>query len=97
MQVSPLGQSFPLLPEESGNKQGAGDGSFGEILNNAIKKLNDTQVNADNLTLELLTGEIQDIHQVTIAMQEAKLSMQLAVEVRNKVVEAYQEISRMQI
>ncbi|MDH7479845.1 MAG: flagellar hook-basal body complex protein FliE [Syntrophomonadaceae bacterium] len=97
MQVSPIIQPLQPLPSENSQKQAAGGGSFGEVLNNAIKKLNDAQVNADNLTLGLLTGEVQDIHQVTIAMQEAKLSMQLAVEVRNKVVEAYQEISRMQI
>jgi flagellar hook-basal body complex protein FliE len=67
------------------------------MLNNALKELNDTQVKADNLTRDLLTGELQDLHQVTVAMQEARLTMQLAVEVRNKVIEAYQEITRMQI
>lgn len=97
MQVTPLSQALPVLPGETGNKQDAGEGSFAALLNDAIKKLNDTQIEADNLTMEFLTGELQDLHQVTIAMQEAKLSMQLAVEVRNKVVEAYQEISRMQV
>jgi len=97
MQVATLSQVLPVLPGETGNKQGAGGGSFSDILNNAIEKLNDTQIKADNLAMEFLTGEVQDLHQVTIAMQEAKLSMQLAVEVRNKVVEAYQEISRMQV
>ena len=98
MQVTPLSQALPILSGDTGNKQGAaGSGSFSDILNNAIEKLNDTQTKADNLAMEFLTGEVQDLHQVTIAMQEAKLSMQLAVEVRNKVVEAYQEISRMQV
>ncbi|MDD2443968.1 MAG: flagellar hook-basal body complex protein FliE [Desulfotomaculaceae bacterium] len=98
MQVSPVGQLSPVLPAVNSGQQETGqEGSFSKILNNAISKLNNTQVVADNLALELLTGDIQDIHQVTIAMQEAKLSMQLAVEVRNKVIEAYQEISRMQI
>lgn len=97
MQVSPVGLLLPLQPAEAGGKPEVGGGSFSELLNNALKELNNTQVKADNLTLGLLTGEIQDIHQVTVAMQEAKLSMQLAVEVRNKVIEAYQEISRMQV
>ena len=98
MEVSLIGQNIPLLPEKAAEKQGAGgEGSFSEILSNALEKLNDMQVKADNLSLGLLTGEVQDIHQVTIAMQEAKLTMQLAVEVRNKVIEAYQEISRMQV
>jgi len=97
MQVSPVGLALPLQPAETGGKQGSGSSSFAEILDNSLKKLNDTKVNADNLTLKFLTGEIQDFHQVAIAMEEASLTMQLAVEVRNKVIEAYQEVSRMQI
>jgi len=97
MQVLPAGQ--PLLPQTavSGEEQESGGGSFSKVLNNALKKLNDAKVNADNLTLKFFTGEVQDFHQVAIAMQEASLTMQLAVEVRNKVVEAYQEVSRMQV
>lgn len=98
MEISSVVQNIPLLPGKAGEKQDAGgEGSFSEVLSSALNKLNETQGRADNLSLELLTGEVQDIHQVTIAMQEAKLSMQLAVEVRNKVIEAYQEISRMQV
>lgn len=97
MQVSPAGQPLPFNPVEPGEKKDAGGVSFSEMFDNALKKLNDSQIKADNLTHGLLTGEIEDIHQVTIAMQEAKLTMQLAVEVRNKVIEAYQEISRMQV
>lgn len=98
MQVLPVNQlSLPLQPMGTGIKQAAGDSSFAGALDNALKKLNDTQVKADQLTSDLLTGEIQDIHQVTIAMNEAKLTMQLAVEVRNKIIEAYQEVSRMQV
>jgi len=98
MQVLPVGQPFlPPQPAGTGAKQEAGGASFAGVLDNALKKLNDTQVKAEQLTSELLTGEIQDIHQVTIAMTEAKLAMQLAVEVRNKIIEAYQEVSRMQV
>lgn len=99
MQVSPVGQLYsPMQPAEAGAaRQEAGSDSFSGVLDNALKELNDTQVKADQLTLESLTGEIQDIHQVTIAMTEAKIAMQLAVEVRNKIIEAYQEVSRMQI
>lgn len=97
MQVSPVGLAVPVQPAGSVNKQEEGGSSFAEMLDNSLKKLNDSKVNADNLTLKFLTGEIQDFHQVAIAMQEASLTMQLAVEVRNKVIEAYQEVSRMQV
>jgi len=71
--------------------------SFKDILDNTLKNLNDKQLNAGNNIQKFITGEIQDIHTVMVAMEEAKLSMQLAVEVRNKLVEAYQEIARMQV
>jgi len=49
------------------------------------------------MATKLALGQIDDIHQVTIAMEKATLSLQLAVQVRNRMVEAYQEISRMQV
>lgn len=74
-----------------------GHQSFGEMLMKALDDVNDAQLKADETTKKFLTGGIQDIHQVTIAAEQARLMMQLAVEVRNKIVEAYQEISRMQV
>ncbi|MEW5898686.1 MAG: flagellar hook-basal body complex protein FliE [Bacillota bacterium] len=71
--------------------------SFGEMLNEALEEVNAAQVKADQLQIKFLTGEVQDLHQVVIAMEEARLLTSLAVEVRNRIVESYQEISRMQI
>lgn len=73
------------------------EGSFAGILNKALNELNNSQLKAEQASLGLVTGDIEDIHQVTIAVTEAKLAMQLAVEIRNKAIEAYQEIYRMQI
>lgn len=71
--------------------------SFSEMLCRALEEINARQQKADELARTFAAGEIEDVHQVVIAMQEAKLLLQLAVEVRNKAVEAYQEISRMQV
>ncbi|MEW6697228.1 MAG: flagellar hook-basal body complex protein FliE [Bacillota bacterium] len=91
-------QAMPLqIPETVSKPKYAEDAGFGGVLNEAINKLNQTELKADEAVQRFLIGEIQDIHQVTIPLQEAKLTMQLAVEVRNKIVEAYQEISRMQL
>lgn len=79
------------------NQNPDGGKSFGEVLVNALNEVNQAQLKADGMVKKFLAGEVQDIHQVTIAMEEARLMMQLAVEVRNKLVEAYQEISRMQV
>ena len=76
---------------------GSGLTSFANQLKTALAEVNSSQVQANEVTKKFLTGEIQDVHQVMIAMQEARLTMQMAVEVRSKLVEAYQEISRMQV
>lgn len=71
--------------------------SFQQLLSQAIQDVNAKHVEAEQMTQKLMTGEIQDVHQVMIAAQKASLSLQLTVQVRNKVVEAYQEIMRMQV
>lgn len=71
--------------------------SFGEYLKSALDSLNEGQLEADGETTKLITGQPVDIHQVLISAQEAKIQMELAVEVRNKLVDSYQEIMRMQV
>ncbi|AEG59511.1 flagellar hook-basal body complex protein FliE [Desulforamulus ruminis] len=89
---------LPLqIPENSTKDQTPAGLGFGEALKSAVANLNESQTQSDEIMQKFMVGEIQDIHQVTIAMLEAKHTVQLAVEVRNKVVEAYQEISRMQL
>lgn len=87
----------PAAGTDDLNRVADGGKSFASILNKALEDVNSTQLKADDAAKKFLTGEIQDVHQVVIAMEEARLMMQLALEVRNKVVEAYQEISRMQV
>lgn len=71
--------------------------SFGNLLRQKLDELNNLQQQADALTQEYFAGKVEDVHQVMLALEEANLSLQLAMQVRNKAVEAYQEISRMQI
>ncbi len=98
MIVSPVPMILPqVLAGEAGKNAPGGGRTFGEALGNALDQVNRVQLKADEVTKKFLIGEVRDIHQVTIAAEEAKLMMQLAVEVRNKIVEAYQEISRMQV
>lgn len=70
---------------------------FGEILKNTLQDVKAAQNESDKLTGQLVTGEVQDVHEVMIAAQKASLSLQMTVQVRNKVVEAYQEVMRMQL
>jgi len=98
MNVLPLPMILPQAAAGAGIQDKAREGkSFGEFLGNALDEVNRSQLKADDTVKKFLTGEVQDIHQVTIAMEEARLMMQLAVEVRNKLLEAYQEVARMQV
>jgi flagellar hook-basal body complex protein FliE len=69
--------------------------NFGQLLKKTIEEVNQTQVHSDRMTEKLVRGENVDLHQVMIASQKASITLQTTMEVRNKVVEAYQEIMRM--
>jgi flagellar hook-basal body complex protein FliE len=71
--------------------------SFSSYLTGALEDINSQQTAADKMNQGLLTGQVQDMSQVMIASQKAALSLDMAVQVRNKAIDAYQEIMRMQI
>lgn len=71
--------------------------SFSELLSKAIGQVNTLQKQGDEARMLLATGNVEDLHTVMIATEKASLAMQLTVQIRNKAVEAYQEIMRMQI
>ena len=81
-------------PRSQGSEKGSG---FGEILKDAISTVNELQKQSDQEIQKLMAGESQDLHTTVIAMQKADLSFQMMMQVRNKIVQAYQEIMRMQI
>lgn len=71
--------------------------SFGQVLRESLERVNSLQNEADHGATQLALGSATELHQVMIAGEQAQLALQLTIAVRNKVVEAYQEISRMQI
>ena len=71
--------------------------SFGSYLQEKLDDVNKLQLKAEQSTEALIKGEDIEIHQVLLNTEEAKLSLQLAVEIRNKLVEAYQELNRLQL
>ncbi len=74
-----------------------GKKNFGEFLTEALGEVNSLQQDAAKASFNLAAGNLQDISQVTIAAEKATIAMQLTMQVRNKVVDAYQEIMRMQV
>ena len=91
--------SLPLAPAGLSNTPSAAEGitSFGQFLAGALGALQQTRSEADALSSALAAGQDVDLHEVVLAMEQANLATQLTLQVRNKLVEAYQEISRMQI
>ncbi len=76
---------------------GEPDKTFSETLKESIQKVNDVQMEADQAIVDLTTGRKQDLHQTMIAIEKADVSFQLMMQVRNKIIAAYEEVSRMQI
>ena len=83
-------------PNLTAGTQPAGT-DFGSFLKDALQQVDALQKNADAASLSLSTGQTQDIHTAMIALEKANLSLSLTVEVRNKVLDAYNQIMRMQI
>jgi flagellar hook-basal body complex protein FliE len=75
----------------------AQSGVFQSVLENAVNKVEDLRKGADQSVAGFLAGEQEDTHSVIMATQKAELSFELFLQVRNKVVQAYQEVMRMQM
>ncbi|AJC87993.1 flagellar proximal rod protein [Campylobacter insulaenigrae NCTC 12927] len=70
---------------------------FSSLLKNSINDLNKNQEDAEAAMTDIATGEVKDLHQAAIAISKAETSMKFMLEVRNKAINAYKEISRTQI
>jgi flagellar hook-basal body complex protein FliE len=81
----------------AGNAGSAETSGFFDSLKSAIGKVNDAKIEAGRAVDALMTGESQDLHRTMVALQEADVSFQLMMQIRNKLVAAYEDIQRMQI
>jgi flagellar hook-basal body complex protein FliE len=73
-----------------------GEGNFSSLLTAAIKQVEQLDGSAGQQVTDLLKGDRSDLHNVMIAVEKADIAFQLMMQVRNKIVSAYQEVSRMQ-
>lgn len=71
--------------------------SFGSVVKDAVQSLDKSQKGAEQEMARAVTGESPDLHRTIIALQTADLGFQFALQVRNKVIGAYEEIMRMQV
>jgi flagellar hook-basal body complex protein FliE len=85
--ISPSTKTTPYEAQES----------FKNYLQSALENVNETQVQSNAATEALMNGNMDNLHQVMITAEKASVTLQTTLEIRNKVVEAYQEIMRMQV
>jgi flagellar hook-basal body complex protein FliE len=88
LEIQPLGEAA---------KEGSETGAFADALAEAIGRVEDYRVQADNAVDRFLLGEDEELHKVAMATQQAELAFDLFLQVKNKVVQAYQEVMRMQL
>jgi flagellar hook-basal body complex protein FliE len=74
-----------------------GGGSFSDVLRQSIDQVNTDQHQADTAIKELVAGRTKNIHETMLAIERADTSLKLMMQVRNKVLDAYREIMRMQV
>ncbi len=107
MSIAPI---LPIAPisvsgvSQIGNSTSAGSAasassgdSFGDVLTQQLDNLSAAQNQADQLALQAATGDLQAVQDYTIAATEAQLLTQLTVAIRNKAIDAFNEIMRMQV
>lgn len=71
--------------------------TFSEVLSDSVEKTNTYQAQADTAIKELVAGRTKNIHETMLAIERADTSLKLMMQVRNKIIDAYKEIMRMQI
>ena len=95
--ISPAGGLESLVPSRPAVGRAAGGASFKDLLIDSIKQVNDMQLQADQAMTRLATGETNNVAEVMTAVEKADLAFRLLMQIRNKLVDAYQEIRQMRI
>ena len=87
--TAPTGATSPLGSESS-------QGGFGSTLKNAMNQVDQASADSQSQVSDLLQGNRQDVQNVMIAVEKADVAFQMMMQVRNKIVNAYEEVSKMQ-
>lgn len=86
-----------LFANKSANPVENSSTDFAQELKNALGNVNQMQVDGEKAMSDIATGSVKDLHQAAIAIDKAEISMKLMLEVRNKALNAYKEITRTQM
>lgn len=94
--LQPL-QDVEIKPRSIETETPSSKSSFSDLLSKAVGGVDEAMKVSEQTTEDFIAGKTENVHDVMISMQKAQLSFQMMVEIRNKAIEAYNEISRMQI
>lgn len=98
MKINSVQSLLPdLIKTSEIKKESVPSMSFGNVLTDFIGSVNTDQVNSLQITNDFVTGENVEVHDVMIATEKAKTSLDLLMEIRNKTVDMYKELTRIQI
>ncbi len=95
--VKGLGSIDPRAAYGAGNATGAPKASFAAQLQNAIQDVQAAQEHRDEMVTDMISGKTTEVHDVMIAAKESQMAFELLMEVRNKLLESYQELMRMPV
>jgi flagellar hook-basal body complex protein FliE len=97
LRLQPVQLTSLSRPQGPAGGQETPAAGFGDILKNSIQAVSNDAMEADQLVQGLVSGEHANIHETMIAMEKAGISLRLVTKVQQKVIDAYREISRMQL
>ena len=92
--TAPVAPSLGTLAEMTGAQ---GSGGFAQLVSHGLQELNQQLVAGQADLQRLAAGEVSNLHQLMIRLEESRISMQLMLQVRNRMLESYQEMLRMQV
>jgi flagellar hook-basal body complex protein FliE len=95
--IAAVGQILKPIATTKAPAQGGGKDGFVDFLKSAVGEVNKAQNDSDQAVEKLQTGKAKNLHDVMIRLEEADISMRMLVQMRNKIVDAYQEVMRMQV
>lgn len=96
-QLELMGMSAKKSTQTQGKTTEAPGESFAKSMDDAISKVNEMQKTADQKIEDLATGKSSNLHETMIAVEKADIALRLMVQVRNKMIDAYQEVMKMQV
>jgi flagellar hook-basal body complex protein FliE len=95
--IKALGSIDPRAAYGVGQATGTQAPSFANQLQQALNEVNSLQKNREDMVDGMVSGEVSEVHDVMIAAKESQMAFELLLEIRNKLLESYQEIMRMQV